>query len=301
MKEAERIGGNEMNRILSFVLPITLICAIFASNVFAQFETESAIILQIGNPKIIVNGAEQVIDESGTVPVLQNGRTLLPVRAVVEAMNGSVEWDGATETVTLTCEGNVIRLTIGSGTAYLNGNMETLDTVPVLINGRTMLPIRFIAEGFGYDVVWNGTNSTVTIAVTSSAGSTISTPTPTPSANNEMTDITISVGGSVFSAKLYNNDTTKALLEQLPLTLNMSDLHSNEKYYYLPFRLPVNAERVGNIQTGDLMLYGSDCLVVFYKSFPTSYSYTRLGYIEDTAKLAATLGSGSVQVTFAVK
>ena len=80
----------------------------------------------------------------------------------------------------------------------------------------------------------------------------------------------------------------------------MSELHGNEKYYYFNESLPTNSERIGNINTGDLMLYGSDCLVLFYKSFSTSYSYTRLGHIDNPQRLADAVGSGNITVTFEV-
>jgi hypothetical protein len=95
----------------------------------------------------------------------------------------------------------------------------------------------------------------------------------------------------IFTAKLYDNTTTQVLLENLPMTLDMTDLHNNEKYHYLPHKLPTEAERVVNINAGDIMLYGSDCLVLFYESFSTSYSYTRLGYIENSEGLKDALGN----------
>lgn len=132
-----------------------------------------------------------------------------------------------------------------------------------------------------------------------------SRPEPAPSNDggeeNAVTSISITVGDSAFSAKLYDNDAAKALLAQFPMAVNMSELNGNEKYYYLPENLPAAGERVGSIRAGELMLYGSDCLVLFYESFSTSYSYTRLGYIEDPSDLAAMLGSGNVQVSFAVR
>lgn len=114
------------------------------------------------------------------------------------------------------------------------------------------------------------------------------------------TNITITVGNSVFLAELYDNRSTRALLKQFPMTLNMSELNGNEKYCYLSDSLPANSQRVSKIHTGDLLLYGSDCLVLFYESFSTLYSYTKLGYIEDVSGLADSLGRGNVQVTFAV-
>jgi quercetin dioxygenase-like cupin family protein len=123
----------------------------------------TAISLRIGEPTITVNGREEPIDENGTIPLIQNGRTLLPVRAVAEAMGGVAAWDGATRTVTLTHDGDVIRMVIGSATLYLNEAPQTMDVAPVIINSRTMLPIRFIAEGFGYDVGWDGASREITI------------------------------------------------------------------------------------------------------------------------------------------
>ena len=82
------------------------------------------------------------------------------------------------------------------------------------------------------------------------------------------------------------------------MTVSMGKLNGNEKYYYLPESLPANSQRPGNIHAGDLMLYGSDCLVLFYESFSSGYSYTRLGSVDDPSSLAAALGGGSVEVSF---
>ena len=82
------------------------------------------------------------------------------------------------------------------------------------------------------------------------------------------------------------------------MTVNMSEMNNNEKYYYLPENLPTASSNPGRIQTGDLMLYGSSCVVLFYKTFSTSYSYTRLGRVDNPVGLASALGSGNVTVTF---
>lgn len=78
----------------------------------------------------------------------------------------------------------------------------------------------------------------------------------------------------------------------------MNDLNSNEKYGNLSSELPVNARRPETIRAGDLMLFGSDCIVLFYKSFSTSYSYTPIGRIADVTGLSEALGGGRVTVTF---
>lgn len=116
---------------------------------------------------------------------------------------------------------------------------------------------------------------------------------------NSMLNIQITAGGQTFSAVLYNNNTVQEFVGLFPLTLDMSELNGNEKYYYFDGSLPTDSENVGYINTGDIMLYGSDCLVLFYDSFSTPYSYTRLGYVNDPDGFADALGSGDVTVTFA--
>ena len=112
-------------------------------------------------------------------------------------------------------------------------------------------------------------------------------------------NIQVIIGDSVFPASLYDNDSARELAERLPLTLDMNELNGNEKYHDLKDPLPADASRPSKIYAGDLMLYGSDCLVLFYESFSTSYSYTPLAAVDDPSGLAAALGSGNVQVTFA--
>lgn len=113
-----------------------------------------------------------------------------------------------------------------------------------------------------------------------------------------MLSIEIVIGNETFSATLYDNPTTEAFLEQLPLTLEMSELNGNEKYYYLSNSLPTNVSRSSNIHAGDLMLYGDSCLVLFYENFSTSYSYTPLGKIDELDSLADAVGNGNIEVTF---
>ncbi|MDO4563583.1 MAG: flavodoxin, partial [Clostridia bacterium] len=134
-----------------------------ASIICAQDAME--LILQIDNPIMTVNGIEKEIDPGrGTAPILRNNRTLLPVRAIVEEMGGTVGWKEETQEVTLSYGNDTILLAIGSETAYLNGEAKALDVAPVVLNYRTLLPIRFIAEWFGFGVVWNGEEQTVTVS-----------------------------------------------------------------------------------------------------------------------------------------
>lgn len=82
------------------------------------------------------------------------------------------------------------------------------------------------------------------------------------------------------------------------MTLSMDDLHQNEKYHYLNKSLPTNSESIGTIEAGDLMLFGNNCIVLFYETFTTSYQYTRIGYLENIDGLKEILGNKSVEITF---
>lgn len=119
-----------------------------------------------------------------------------------------------------------------------------------------------------------------------------------PNDDSMRNKITIRIGDKTFMATLSDNPTATAFKALLPMTIMMTELNGNEKYFDLATGLPTNASRPSSIQTGDLMLYGSRTLVLFYKTFSTSYSYTKFGCIDDTAGLAVALGSGNATVTF---
>lgn len=115
------------------------------------------------------------------------------------------------------------------------------------------------------------------------------------------TAVKIKVGNKSFNGIFYNNDTADALLKSMPMKLEMSELNGNEKYRYLGKDLPTNEKRVKRVKAGDIMLYGSDCLVVFYKSFNTSYEYTKVGRITNPKGLKKAAGKKSVIVRFSKK
>ena len=108
----------------------------------------------------------------------------------------------------------------------------------------------------------------------------------------------LKIGNTTFTATLNDNATATAFKSMLPITVNMTELNGNEKYADLSRSLPTSATNPGTIQNGDLMFYGSSTLVLFYKTFSTSYSYTKLGRIDDVTGLVAALGSGNGSVTF---
>ena len=116
--------------------------------------------------------------------------------------------------------------------------------------------------------------------------------------NAEDMKINVTVGNQIFVATIADSETGRAFYNMLPLTLDMSELNGNEKYSYLDTSLPTASYRPGNINAGDLMLYGSSCVVLFYQTFSSSYSYTRIGAIDNPAGLAEALGNGDVTVRF---
>lgn len=118
---------------------------------------------------------------------------------------------------------------------------------------------------------------------------------PDPPKSNTMK---ITIAGSVFTATLATNSTATAFKAMLPLTLSMSDYNRNEKVAGLPRSLTTATTNPGTISAGDIMLYGSNSLVLFYETFQTLYSYTRIGLIDNATGLKSALGRGNVTIKF---
>ncbi len=150
--------------VLSLFAALLICVFTYSSTIYANNLSDVVVSMQLNNPIMEVNGTETEIDEGrGTTPVAINGRTLVPIRAIIEAFDGIVGWDAETQAVLLTLEDDTIKLGIDSNIAYLNNNAETLDVAPTVINNRTMLPIRFVAEGFNLGVAWNNDTQTISI------------------------------------------------------------------------------------------------------------------------------------------
>lgn len=140
-----------MKKYISFLLAFTIVFSCFS--VYAQ-EIKPA------NVKVLLNEQELTFEQA---PVIVNDRTLVPLRAIFESLGAEVEWDGETRTVTATRDNDIIKLTIDDLVAYKNDDSITLDAPPIIVEGHTMVPARFIAESFGLEVGWDGDSRIITI------------------------------------------------------------------------------------------------------------------------------------------
>lgn len=109
------------------------------------------------------NGRRVSFGKYGQNPVITGGRTMVPLRSIFETMGAAVQWDDATRSVTATRGSTVIKMTVGQTDFTVNGQTKTLDVAPRIIGGRTVVPVRAIAEGFGANVGWNGDARIVSI------------------------------------------------------------------------------------------------------------------------------------------
>ena len=148
-------------------MSLGMLCALLMMSCTLAYAAEAETLvlsLEIESPVMLVNGSQMEIDPGrGTAPAIIDGRTMVPIRAIIEAMGGTAEWEASSQTAVLWYDNNVIRLTLNERTAYFNDEAYTLDASPAVINGRTMLPIRFIAERFGLAVDWKQAEQTLTI------------------------------------------------------------------------------------------------------------------------------------------
>ncbi len=108
------------------------------------------------------------------------------------------------------------------------------------------------------------------------------------------TNINVIINNKKYNAQLETNKTVNEFLNLLPQEFNMQELNGNEKYVYMNYELSSNSSHIKTIKAGDIMLYGNNCLVIFYKTFDTSYSYTKIGHIDNLPNL----GNANITVKF---
>ena len=112
---------------------------------------------------ITIDGKAIANEKFDQPPIIENGRTLVPLRVIFEALGAEVTWEDETQTVGATKGDTVISLQIGSAEMKINDTVKTLDVPAKLVNSRTLVPVRAVAEAFGCKVGWDGVTNTVII------------------------------------------------------------------------------------------------------------------------------------------
>ena len=156
--------------LLNVLVAILLVVGLLVPSA-AIASSSTTVKLWIGNASMSVNGVKQQIDTQGTIPIIVAGRTLVPIRAVIEAFGGSAAWESSTRKATVMLGNDSLDLWIGKSQASLNGTALAIDSanpavVPVITNGRTMLPLRFVAESLGIDVEYDAASKMITLTYT---------------------------------------------------------------------------------------------------------------------------------------
>lgn len=143
-------GSLKMKKIISLVLSMVL----SISSMICVFAADEEIKVYLEGNKVNFDVQPQTI----------NDRTMVPIRAIFEAMGATVDWDEATQTAISTKDNTTVKMTLNSTTEYINGNAFEMDVTPVIINGRTLAPARYVAEAFGYYVNWDAMTQSVLIS-----------------------------------------------------------------------------------------------------------------------------------------
>ena len=143
-----------MKKLLCLALSLLMVISSFSVVVLADDEI-----------KVIVNGNTLTMDQN---PIIVEGRTLVPLRAIFEALGATVSWDDSTKTAGGTLGAKSVSLQINNTVAKVDGKDVTLDVPAQIVNSRTLVPVRFISESLGANVGWNGETRTVTVDMASS-------------------------------------------------------------------------------------------------------------------------------------
>ena len=202
---------NKSNFLIKGIIFLIIIIYIYSFSIFSTLlnseSTNVNILLEIGNPVMFVNFTESNIDpiSTDTVPVIVQSRTLLPIRAIIEAIGGQIDWDAESRLVTIDVNGQNIKLSManpvyvehlvysgesggmvslglyeGNKTIMVNGQPDKNDVPAMIINERTFMPLRFIAENAGCKVDWYDEKKQVIITYPDPSAIAITTDTPTP-------------------------------------------------------------------------------------------------------------------------
>jgi len=231
--------------IASFVVSIlssggTIAAA--ASKVDAAAHSASSTSYQ--EAKVTINGKLQTFDQSA---LIIGGSTMVPMRAIFERLGAKIEWDQSTQTVTGTKGSTIIKLTIGQINAYVNGSKITLAAKAQVINGSTLVPLRFVSEALGAKVDWNAKTSTATI---------ISQGAEKPGASQIVNGIKVQYGKHDYgSANQAEYDKVMEIVNQALKGVNDIQFDGGGKYEQ-QYKDYLNGDRASNYQQNSLEYRG---------------------------------------------
>jgi len=159
-------GGTAFTAATAVTADVTVYAQWTVTYIPAPVKKQTVLVLHIGKSMFTVNGASKTLDSP---PIIKNSRTLLPIRAIIEALGGTIAWNAVARKVTVTLGTKTLQLWIGKSVATVNGVSTSIDStnakvVPEIINGRTMLPLRFVSENLGTTVGWDQNTQTITIS-----------------------------------------------------------------------------------------------------------------------------------------
>ncbi|MCL2098849.1 MAG: stalk domain-containing protein, partial [Oscillospiraceae bacterium] len=183
LREASLTELTEQLGDIIWALPVTTFATLIRPELPGGNVTQNTIIMVIGDPMMTVNGEQQEIDPGrGTTPQIISQRTVVPIRAIVEAMGGTVGWDDASRRITLEANSHTVIMHLNNRNITVDGQSKTMDVTPVSINGRTMVPVRFAAENLGCVVTWIGSTQQVIITYFTAGAPALPAPGPNPPA-----------------------------------------------------------------------------------------------------------------------
>ena len=190
------VNRSALNKILLYILAAA---ALFLMTAAFLPDAQAEEVRTSSNVRLVVNGTPVTAD---VAPIIINERTMIPARAVFEQLGGTVSWNQAAQQVTIKLNGHTVVLTILNLNATVDGAIKTMDAVPRVYQGRTLIPIRFVAEAFGATVGWDSSTRTATINLGTSQPAA-----PATSARS-ITGVTVSYGTDSYpysGAKVTSN------------------------------------------------------------------------------------------------
>ena len=157
-KPLEGIGEKLGNAIASYTVTTK-------AGFEATTQSKNFIMLKVNSPNMSINGMTQEVDPGrGTAPIIISSRTMVPIRSIVEAMGGSIDWEGSERKITIKARGNTVDMWVDKTDLVINGVTTQMDVAPVIQNGRTFVPVRFSAENLNCSVDWiNSTQEAVIV------------------------------------------------------------------------------------------------------------------------------------------